>query len=543
LLITAFMLVSLVPLTTLGYKIFFQGQQMIKEKASSYLSGLSERNSGSIQWFMAERANDMAILSNTICMFDLDSILLHNHFRQMKDLFKPYLAFFVLDKAGEIVFSTPKKAFISQLPDHINQPAFSWLSMKFSRIFLLTVDHEKIPVFMIQSPGMNKNTDNRWNICAVVDFRLVDSMMRKSNIEITGEVYLVNKEGLFLTGSRFGAKALVDRISTKLITGSDSGFYETIDYRNERVLQAFKKIEPFPWYVISDQDMAEILDRIKTMARESVAYGVLATMIVFCLAFFVSMIIVNILNAKYQYEKELEFQVIQKDKLASIGLLTSGLAHELNTPLANALLYTQIAREELHDLKINTTVIQDRLLIVEQEVKQGSKIIKNLLDFSRHSRSDLQVCDVNNTLVKLMNIAGPHCISKKIQIQKKLDKDMPKAITDTSTLQAILTNIVGNAIEAMPDGGLLILTTKYSAVLKKIKIEIADSGPGIPENELIKIFNPFYTTKKQGEGTGLGLFVSYEMTRKLGGDIKVISSTGSDSKKSGTVFTVEFPAE
>ena len=95
----------------------------------------------------------------------------------------------------------------------------------------------------------------------------------------------------------------------------------------------------------------------------------------------------------------------------------------------------------------------------------------------------------------------------------------------------------------MPDGGILKLKTRYIPVLKTIKIEIADSGTGIPEDVLSKIFNPFFTTKSQDKGTGLGLFVSYEMARKLGGDIKVISSTADSSTNPGTIFTVELPIE
>ncbi|MCK5154733.1 MAG: hypothetical protein KAQ93_10280, partial [Spirochaetales bacterium] len=362
-------------------------------------------------------------------------------------------------------------------------------------------------------------------------------------IEVTGEVYLVDRKGKFLSGSRFGAKALIDSISMDAIDEKKQGLYETIDYRGECVLQAYQKVDAFPWYVIADQDMAEILNHIKALARKAIIYGILTAIIVFILAFFVSTIIVNILKSKYQYEKELEFQVIQKEKLASLGLLTSGLAHELNTPLANALLYTQIAKEELDESGTEIEIVQERLSTVIDEVRQGSKIVRNLLDFSRHTQSDAQTTDVNKTLTKLMSIAEPHCVSNKINVEKELEKGMPNIKADASTLQAILTNLVSNAIETMPEGGTLRLKTRYVPVLKIIKIEIADSGSGISKSVLTKIFDPFFTTKGQGEGTGLGLFVSHEMARKLGGDIKVISSTADSSINPGTVFTVELPTE
>lgn len=122
-----------------------------------------------------------------------------------------------------------------------------------------------------------------------------------------------------------------------------------------------------------------------------------------------------------------------------------------------------------------------------------------------------------------------------------VEPEIPDILADPSTLQSILTNLVANAIEAMPDGGTLTLSTRFVPVLKLVKIEVADSGIGICKEDIPNIFNPFYSTKKPGEGTGLGLFISYEMARKLGGDLKVVSSTRNQASKTGTKFTLELP--
>ncbi|MCD4741157.1 MAG: histidine kinase [Desulfobacteraceae bacterium] len=537
------MLVSLVPMTFLGYKVISQGETQIKEKSSSYLKGLSKNNAEAIKSFMKERVGDINNLSNIICTFNFNPLMLQKHFKQMKAQYSSYLGFFVLDKSGKSIFSTLDIPFNQALLHSINESQSAWLKAQVKEVFMFNIGQEQVPALMVCASMWNDSKKPCGHLCALVDFRLIGSLLKKSNIEVTGEVYLVDRTGKFLSASRFGAKALIDSISINAIDEKKQGIYETIDYRGERVLQSYQKVDTFPWYVIADQDMAEILNNIKILTRKAITYGILTAIIVFILAFFVSTIIVNILKSKYQYEKELEFQVVQKEKLASLGLLTSGLAHELNTPLANVLLYTQIAKEELDESEIKIETIQERLSTVIDEVRQGSKIVRNLLDFSRHTQSDAQTTDVNKTLTKLMSIAEPHCASNKINVEKELEKDMPNIKSDASTLQAILTNLVANAIETMPEGGILRLKTRYVAVLKTIKIEIADSGPGIPKSVLTKIFDPFFTTKSQGEGTGLGLFVSHEMARKLGGDIKVISSTLKDSATSGTVFTVELPTE
>ena len=246
---------------------------------------------------------------------------------------------------------------------------------------------------------------------------------------------------------------------------------------------------------------------------------------------------------KYQREKAMEFQVIQKEKLAALGLLTSGLAHELNTPLANALLYTQIALEELADDPISPDSIRQHLSTVIDEVKQGSGVVKNLLYFSRHTQRDAETVNCNRLLTRLMEITIPHCVSKGIEVKTALENDMPEVLADASTLQSILTNLVANAIEAMPQGGTLSLKSRFMPALKLVRMEVADSGAGISPEALSHIFNPFYTTKAPGQGTGLGLFISREMARKLGGDVKVVSATRDLSKRSGTIFTLELPSK
>ncbi len=542
LLITAFMVVSLVPSAFLGFKIISQGKAFVKERASAYLENLAERNAEAVKGFMKERINDVNRLSNIICSLDFDYARLKTHLEQTRAQYEPYLGFYILDESGAVVFTTSKIPFDFIRGHSIPEKTGLWPEPYPNQVFMLTRDREEIPVIAICSPMADGFQKPCGRLCALVDFRLISALLKKSNIEITGEVYLVDKNGMFLSDSRFGAKALKDKISVLSMDGGTKGIYETADYRGERVLQVYRKIDGFSWYVTADQDMAEILSRIRKLGHGAMLYGSLTALFVFGLALFASTLLVNFLKAKYRYEKELEFQVIQKEKLASLGLLTSGLAHELNTPLANALMYTQIAREELDETGSDFRTIQERLSTVADEVRQGSRIVRNLLDFSRHTQ-DLQRTDANRILTKLMDISGPHCTSRQIKVEQALEKGMPDICVDPSTLQAILTNLVANAVEAMPHGGILKITTRYVPVLKIVKIEIADTGPGMDKEELTKIFTPFYTTKKPGEGTGLGLFVSHEMARKLGGDIKVMSSTPKSGQKSGTVFTIEFPTD
>ena len=247
LLIAAFLLVSIVPLSILGYKAISQGEKLIKEKASSYLLSLSEKNAESINGFMTERAHDINVLSYTISPFGQDKGLLNNHLRKVKNQYKVYLAFFVLDKADEPVFSIPDGFFsYLELSHHIHQSKVSWLNVNISDLIILNYAEEQVPTVMICIPILDETANCCGTLCALVDFRYVDSMLKQSNIEVTGEVYLIDKAGRFLTTSRFGAKALINKVSVASIGKDGKGIYETVDYRGENVLQAYKKVEHFP---------------------------------------------------------------------------------------------------------------------------------------------------------------------------------------------------------------------------------------------------------------------------------------------------------
>ena len=231
------------------------------------------------------------------------------------------------------------------------------------------------------------------------------------------------------------------------------------------------------------------------------------------------------------------------ERLSSLGILTAGVAHELNTPLANMLLYTQMAMEEAGE---SNGELIGNLKAVEEEARRGASIVKELLEFSRQSDLETDVADVNEILANLLSLVKSQCALNKIKIEKNLDYSLPRIRTDLGRLQQVFMNIVANAMWAMPGGGTVTVRTDYDREQQVIRVVITDTGVGIPQENIGKIFDPFFTTKRPGEGTGLGLSVSHGIIKKMDGEILVESRT-SDQKSSepdqstGTTFTVELP--
>ena len=228
---------------------------------------------------------------------------------------------------------------------------------------------------------------------------------------------------------------------------------------------------------------------------------------------------------------ELEDQLVQAEKLSSIGILAAGVAHEVNTPLAVITSQLQMLMRQLPSDDPHSRVL-------EKVVKQGfraSEIINNLLKFSRVSGSERAEQELNRIVQETLSLVAPMLRAAKISVRTHLDSDLPPIQGNAGKLQQVLMNLIMNARDAMPAGGDLTVATR--AVESTVCVEISDSGVGISPEHLRKIFDPFFTTKATNRGTGLGLAVSYGIIREHSGKIYVDSSVGS-----GASFRLEFPA-
>jgi len=221
-------------------------------------------------------------------------------------------------------------------------------------------------------------------------------------------------------------------------------------------------------------------------------------------------------------------QLIQSEKLASLGQLAAGVAHEINNPLANISLSAQMLLQDVKDKKI-----RQRLLKIEDNVDRATRTVKNLLDFSRTPEFHPSYADINGLLAKTLDILKHE--TKRMEVVKKLDEELPDVLADPRQLQQVFINIITNACQAMPNGGRLTLRT--GQIGDTVEIEISDTGEGIPPENLTRVFDPFFTTRKAGKGTGLGLSISYRIVERHGGHIDIKSETGK-----GTAFTIRLPA-
>ena len=238
-----------------------------------------------------------------------------------------------------------------------------------------------------------------------------------------------------------------------------------------------------------------------------------------------------------QMRKELEdahFQLVQSDKIASVGRMAAGVAHEINNPLAGVLIYSELIKEKF---KGNSQLLEDVNEIIKQTLR-CKKIVSELLEFSRQSIGKQSAFKLEELMDSCLSLLTKQVDFQNIRLSKKIESNMPTMLGDMGQLQQVFTNLFLNAADAMGGVGKLHIEAEYLSTESKFVIQVADEGPGIPLEMQDKIFDIFYTSKPVGKGTGLGLSISQNIISLHGGSIRFECPP-----EGGTTFIIELPLE
>lgn len=238
--------------------------------------------------------------------------------------------------------------------------------------------------------------------------------------------------------------------------------------------------------------------------------------------------------------QRMEEQMFQTEKLASLGTLSAGVAHEINNPVGIILGFTEILLDRLP----KDTKEYEILKTIERQGQNAKKIVEKLMTYARRRSEYEEYTDINSDISNVLLLVQNSLLTSKIELDLRLASDLPRVRGDSGELQQVFFNLVNNAVAAMPHGGSLTVITKINPYSEMVEAIFADTGTGIPKEIADRIFDPFFTTKKVGEGTGLGLAVSYAIITKYGGTIRFetraqVAAAG----KHGTSFFVTLQPE
>lgn len=405
----------------------------------------------------------------------------------------------------------------------------------------------KEPHFIIAVARSDGN--RQWILRATIDTEVFRSLVENVRIGTTGEVFLLNREGIFQTSPRFSGEIMeqssfpVDPIHEGIRIRILKNHLNPGDPKEipRRIIAEAWLANP-QWLLVVSQEYSEAFDAVNHANRTTLVLLHISAISIFFATYFITRYMVKVIKKRDQEADQLNRQLLQTGKMASIGELSAGVAHEINNPLAIILTERQILLDQAHQTPVLDIEFRKQFLEslsqIEIQIQRCKRITHNLLRFSRRTQSLIETVDLNAFLLEVMDLVDREAKTSGIQFIADLENDLPPFLSDPSQLQQVFLNLITNAIYAHngKPSGTIRIATRSSSERQGIEVVVSDTGAGIASEHLDKIFDPFFTTKPVGKGTGLGLSICYSIIKQLGGTITVESRKGK-----GTDFFLFFP--
>jgi len=531
-------LFSIIPLFILAAALYYHFSVSYTDKVMERLRTLAGNRQASLDLFLDERISQLTTLAYTSTHAELsDEEYLNKVLQIMQARSRSYIDLGVIDQNGDHLAYVGPYHNVLKGVNYRHEPWFDAVLSTGIYVSDVFLGFRKVPHFIIAVVVREKGQN--LILRATIDSDVIDNIVHAAWTGTSGDAYLINRENLLQTKPRFGGN-LLEPAPGPDFSSTVGTRVEEITYKGETGLFAATQIKIKKWVLVIKEDPKEPLAPL-LRAKYLVAFLLLLGLGLIILGSVLTTR--TVLNRLIQSDKEKaksDEVMVHESKMAALGKMAAGVAHEINNPLAviaeEAGWMKDLLKEDDVAQSQNFKEYQESIKKIEYHVERVKKVTHRLLGFARRMEPTEEKVMVNQILEECVGFLENEARYRNININKELAPDLPTTASDSSQLQQVFLNILNNAIDAMGKDGAITLRTLYQPETRQIAIKITDTGPGMTQETIEKIFDPFFTTKEVGKGTGLGLSISYSIIEKLGGTIYV------DSKVSkGTTFTIKLP--
>ncbi|MBF0449955.1 MAG: ATP-binding protein [Candidatus Magnetomorum sp.] len=536
-------LMSIIPMFLISGIILYQFYTAYHKKVYAHLGELILKHKQSIDFFLIEKLADIRFLSNTCGIMDLaDESFLQTRLAEFKnDYANVFVDIGVVDETGnQIAYAGPFKLGKASYTDADWFQDVVKNGHVISDVFL---GLRGLPHFIVAvKEGVG---DQSWIIRATIDFVKFNTLVHSIHIGETGFAFILNKKGAFQT------KSLADIIPDEERQMSFyRGDFDPTSHHQINIIQKDNSagihniyvtafLKDGDWMLVYQQQTSDALVALNKAFKLTLFIMFLCAAIVIVMTYKITTKIVRIIMKADHEKQRMNLKVVETGKLASVGQLASGVAHEINNPVAimveEAGWIMDLLEEEDLENSDNKKEFIRALTQIRTQGDRCKQITHKLLSFARKSDAVVEDVQINELIEEVVSLSSQRAKYGKVQIELNLKKNLPLLKLSPSEMQQVLLNLINNALDAMEkNGGLLSISSRLNN--QRIEIDVKDNGQGIPESNIDRIFDPFFTSKPVGKGTGLGLSICYGIIQKMGGEIEVQSVLNE-----GTCFRIKFP--
>ena len=530
--------VAIVPTIIQGMIANNQCEKMIELEHKDQLIWQMRHTQEEVDCFLEERVASLRFLfeSYPIEQFN-DQKNLHQIFSKFKQEFPSLVDLGLIDSTGlQNTYGGPYELLGKNYSD---EHWFHEAKIRDSYISDVFLGHRQIPHVAIAIKSQLSPKGEYWILRATINAETFDKIVGAMNSAHEDDTFIINKQGLLQNTSRFHGNVLSSFPLSVPVASQNIIMIEGKNGRNQKVIIAHTSLKKKGWILVFMQPLSEKQKYLHNLQIKMLGVLIISFIVVFMLAMWITQNFVRRLRDAEQEHDAILHKVEHTTKLASIGRLAAGVAHEINNPMAIINEKAGLMKDliEVSDDFGYKEKFLDLLLSIASSVKRCRAITHRLLGFARQMDVSPEVVSINDIIHEVMGFIEKEAFHRDVSIDLDLLKDLPVIKSDRGQLQQVFLNVINNAMDAVSDNGRIAIST-WVTDDDKVGVKIRDNGCGIQPDKLKRVFEPFFTTKGRGKGTGLGLSITYGIIKKLGGKVTVESEVNK-----GTRFIIELPQE